>query len=148
MSAQDNIQTVKNFYAAQKGGDQGAMLKCCAENVRVVLDTAAGGIPWSGEYEGHADLEAEQRLMAEFLQIDAFEQLDFLASETKVAVVSKIEVTVKKRGSSSPGSRLMASRWKATGATGILAVTRSYARMTTPLWARSRRSTQGSLVLR
>ena len=98
MSAQDNIQTVKNFYAAQKGGDQGAMLKCCAENVRVVLDTAAGGIPWSGEYEGHADLEAEQRLMAEFLQIDAFEQLDFLASETKVAVVSKIEVTVKKNG--------------------------------------------------
>ena len=98
MSAQDNIQTVKNFYAAQKGGDQGAMLKCCAENVRVVLDTAAGGIPWSGEYEGHADLEAEQRLMAEFLQINAFEQLDFLASETKVAVVSKIEVTVKKNG--------------------------------------------------
>jgi ketosteroid isomerase-like protein len=98
MSAQDNIQIVKNFYAAQKGGDQGAMLKCCAENVRVVLDTAAGGIPWSGEYEGHADLEAEQRLMAEFLQIDAFEQLDFLASETKVAVVSKIEVTVKKNG--------------------------------------------------
>ena len=98
MSAQDNIQTVKNFYAAQKGGDQGAMLGCCAENVRVVLDTAAGGIPWSGEYEGHADLEAEQRLMAEFLQINAFEQLDFLASETKVAVVSKIEVTVKKNG--------------------------------------------------
>ena len=98
MSAQDNIQIVKNFYAAQKGGDQGAMLKCCAENVRVVLDTAAGGIPWSGEYEGHADLEAEQRLMAEFLQIDAFEQLDFLASETKVAVVSKIAVTVKKNG--------------------------------------------------
>ena len=98
MSAQDNIQTVKNLYAAQKGGDQGAMFKRCAENVRVVLDTAAGGIPWPGEYEGHADLEAEQRLMAEFLQIDAFEQLDFLASETKVAVVSKIEVTVKKNG--------------------------------------------------
>ena len=98
MSAQDNIQTVKNFYAAQKGGDQGAMLGCCAEDVRVVLDTAAGGIPWSGEYEGHADLEAEQRLMAEFLRVDAFEQLDFLASETKVAVVSKIEVTVKKNG--------------------------------------------------
>ena len=98
MSAQDNIQTVKNFYAAQKGDDQGALLDCCAENVRVVLDTAVGGIPWSGEYEGHADLEAEQRLMAEFLQIDAFEQLDFLASETKVAVVSKIEVTVKKNG--------------------------------------------------
>ena len=98
MSAQDNIQTVKNLYAAQKNGDQGTMFKRCAENVRVVLDTATGGIPWSGEYEGHAGLEAEQLLMAEFLRVDALEQLDFLASETKVAVVSKIEVTVKKNG--------------------------------------------------
>ena len=71
--------------------------KRCAENVRVVLDTAAGGIPWSGEYEGHAGLEAEQLLMEEFLRIGALEQLDFLASETKVAVWSKIEVTVKKK---------------------------------------------------
>ena len=52
MSAQDNIQTVKNLYAAQKGGDQGAMFKCCAEDVRVVLDATAGRIPWSGEYKG------------------------------------------------------------------------------------------------
>ena len=98
MSAQDNIQTVKDMYAAVKTGESAAVLECCAENVQVVLDIAAGEIPWSGKYEGHAGLGAEQQLMAEYLQIDALEQLDFLASETKVAVVNKCEVTVKKNG--------------------------------------------------
>ena len=98
MSAQDNIQTAKDMYAAVKTGDSAAVLECCAENVQVVLDIAAGEIPWSGKYEGHAGLGAEQQLMAEHLQIDALEQLDFLASETKVAVVNKCEVTVKKNG--------------------------------------------------
>ena len=36
--------------------------------------------------------------MAEFLRVDALEQLDILALETKVAVAGKIEVTVKKNG--------------------------------------------------
>ncbi len=35
--------------------------------------------------------------MAKFLRVDALEQLDFLARD-KVAVVNKIEVTVKKNG--------------------------------------------------
>ena len=36
--------------------------------------------------------------MADAVQIDEFEQLDFLASETRVAVVSKFEMTMKKNG--------------------------------------------------
>ena len=98
MSAADNIQTMKDMFAAFKRGDGAAMLKCCAEDVRVVIDIGVGQIPWAGEYEGHAGLEEEQRRMADAIQIDEFEQLDFLASETKVAVVNKCEMTVKKNG--------------------------------------------------
>ena len=98
MSAHDNIQTMKDMFAAFTRGDGAAMLKCCAENVRVVLDIGVGQIPWAGEYEGHAGVEEEQRRMADAVQIDKFEQLDFLASETRVAVVSKVEMTVKKNG--------------------------------------------------
>ena len=98
MSAENNIQTVINMYAAFKQGDGEAMVKCCAEDIRVVIDIGVNIIPWAGEYEGHAGLREEQRRMADAVNVTHFEQLDFLASETRVAVVSEVELTLKKNG--------------------------------------------------
>ena len=98
MSAVDNIQTCKDMYAAFKRGDRGAMVARSAENIQIGLDIGVGEIPWAGEYQGHAGLEKNQDLLAETVQVDVFEQLDFFASETQVVVVNKIEMTVNKNG--------------------------------------------------
>ena len=98
MSAADNIQTMKDMYAAFKRGDRNAMLANCAENVQLVLDIGIGEIPWAGVYEGHSGVESQQDLLAEHAEFTSFEQLDFLASETQVAVVNTAEMTLKKNG--------------------------------------------------
>ena len=98
MSAADNVQTVKDMYAAFQRGDRNAMIANCAENVELVLDSHVGEIPWSGIYQGHSGVNAEQDLQAEHVDITVFEQLDFLTSETQVAVVNNIELLVKKNG--------------------------------------------------
>ena len=98
MSAADNIQTCKGMYAAFKRGDRGAMVARSAENIQIELDIGVGEIPWAGEYQGHAGLEKNQDLLAETVQVDVLEQLDYFASETQVVVVNKIEMTVKKNG--------------------------------------------------
>ena len=98
MSAADNVQTVKDIYAAFKRGDRNAMIANCTENVELTLDIGVGEIPWSGTYQGHAGVEAQQDLLAEHADITAFDQLDFLASEAQVAVVSSAEMVIKKNG--------------------------------------------------
>jgi len=98
MSASDNVQTVKDMYAAFQRGDRNAMIANCAENVELVLDSHAGEIPWYGMYQGHSGVNAQQDLQAEHVDITVFEQLDFLASENQVAVVNNVELVLKKNG--------------------------------------------------
>ena len=98
MSAQDNIQTVTDVYAAFNRGDRDAMTAALAENVE--FENRAGGseIPWAGVHHGHSGFMALLDRLEEHLQFDVFEQLDFLASDNQVAVVSRMEWTLKKNG--------------------------------------------------
>ena len=96
MSAQDNIQTTKSIYAAFKRGDRGAMLALCAEDVKLLLETGAGELPWAGVYEGHAGVEANQDRLAEHVEVSQLEELDFLSSDNQVAAVLQAEMTLKK----------------------------------------------------
>jgi len=86
------------MYAAFQRGDRNAMIAICTENVELALDSHVGEIPWSGVYQGHSGVNAQQELLAEHADITVLEQLDFLASETQVAVVNNIELVVKKNG--------------------------------------------------
>ena len=98
MSAEDNIQTIKRMYAAFNNGDRPSMLACLADNVHMSFEIGAEEFPWAGDYHGHAGFELQQDRFAEAITIDRFEQLDFLASETQVAVVNSIDMTIKKNG--------------------------------------------------
>jgi len=90
MSAHDNIQTTKGVYAAFKRGDRAAMLAVCAENIKLVSEPGAGEIPWAGVYEGRAGFETQQDRLAEHVAVSGLEELDFLVSESQVAVVIRV----------------------------------------------------------
>ena len=98
MSAHDNIQTTKGVYAAFKRGDRAAMLAVFAENIKLVSEPGAGELPWAGVYEGHAGVETQQDRLAEHAEVSDLEELDFLVSENQVAVVLRLEMTLKKDG--------------------------------------------------
>ena len=98
MSAHDNIQTTKGVYAAFKRGDRAAMLAVFAENIKLVSEPGAGELPWAGVYEGHAGVETQQDRLAEHVEVSGLEELDFLVSESQVAVVLRVEMTLKKNG--------------------------------------------------
>ena len=98
MSAHDNIQTTKGVYAAFKRGDRAAMLAVFAENIKLVSEPGAGEIPWAGVYEGRAGFETQQDRLAEHVEVSGLEELDFLVSESQVAVVLRVEMTLKKNG--------------------------------------------------
>ena len=97
MSAEDNIQTAKDLYAAFNRGDRDAMTAALAENVEFQSKPGAGEIPWAGVRHGHSGLLSFMDSLEEHVEFDVFEQLDFLASANQVAVVNRMEYTLKKR---------------------------------------------------
>ena len=99
MPAQENTQAIKGVYAAFKRGDRAAMLAACADDVKLLLETGVGELPWSGVYEGQAGISAQQDLLAEHVEVSSLEELDFLSSENQVAAVIQVKMTLKKNGS-------------------------------------------------
>ena len=55
-------------------------------------------IPWHGIRHGREEVRAHLDLVNENLQVDVLDQSDFLTSEHKVAVVSRMEGSLKKNG--------------------------------------------------
>ena len=98
MSAQDNIQTVKDIYAAFNRDDRNAMIAALAENVEFESSPGAGEIPWAVARHGHSGIADLLDQIVEHVKMDVFEQLDFLASENQVAVVNRMEYSLKKNG--------------------------------------------------
>ena len=97
MSAAINLQTVKNIYEAFNRGDIDAILASCAEDVEWGVDVGTGELPWAGVRHGHAGVRQFFDLVAEHVEVDLVE-LDFPASENQVAVVNRMEWTLKKNG--------------------------------------------------
>ena len=98
MSAEDNIQTAKDLYAAFNRGDRDAMTAAIAENVKFENGAGAGEIPWAGVRHGHSGFLSLMDSLEEHVEFDVFEQLDFLVSDNQVAVVNRMEYTLKKNG--------------------------------------------------
>ena len=99
MSATDNLQIVRNVFEAFDRGDIDAILVNCAEDIEWQAEnTGAGELPWGGVRHGHAGTRQWFESIAEHIEISALEQLDFLASESQVAVVMREELTIKKNG--------------------------------------------------
>jgi ketosteroid isomerase-like protein len=83
MSAQENIETVKKFFAALGSGDTQSMLAVAAEDIEWIVP--GKGWPLAGTYRGHAGL-ADLLQKSEKLETST-EAREFIAQDDRVLVV-------------------------------------------------------------
>ena len=84
MSIQENIQVVKDFFAAMGGGDRQGLLALCAEDFEWIIP--GEGWPLAGTHRGHAGLaDVLQKACAELET--AMEPPEFVAQDDRVLVV-------------------------------------------------------------
>jgi len=93
MGTQENLQVVKNGYAAFARGDVQGLLALFAENIEWIIPGA--GLPLAGTYRGLAGAATFfQKLTAE-VEILAFEPREFVAEGDRVLVVGWERAKVK-----------------------------------------------------
>jgi ketosteroid isomerase-like protein len=94
-----NEQTVRDVYAAFQRGDVAAIQARVADNVdwnNSRVDSRE--CPWNGDYSGKANLPGFFTAVAENLDIAVFDVRAIAASGPVVAVLLRIESTVRKTG--------------------------------------------------
>jgi ketosteroid isomerase-like protein len=83
MSAQENVETVKKFFAALRGGDTQGLLAVAAGDIEWIVP--GKGWPLAGTYRGHAGL-ADLLQKSEKLETST-EPREFIAQDDRVLVV-------------------------------------------------------------
>jgi ketosteroid isomerase-like protein len=94
-----NTQTIQTVYAAFGRGDIPAILSVLAEDVdwnHQHLNSKE--CPWNGDFSGKANVPKYFATIAEHLDINVFNPHAFLTSGDRVAVLLRIESTIKKNG--------------------------------------------------
>jgi hypothetical protein len=97
MSIQENIQIVKDFFAAMGSGDREGLLALSDENIEWIIP--GEGWPLAGTHRGHAGLaDVLQKASAE-MEISSPEPPEFVAQGDRVLVVGfaagKVKATNK-----------------------------------------------------
>jgi ketosteroid isomerase-like protein len=83
MSTQDNIGTVKAFFAAADGGDEQGLLALCAEDIEW---TIPGDWAWAGTHRGHAGVSRFLQTAPETVEISTSERREFVAQGERVVI--------------------------------------------------------------
>ncbi|MEB0225257.1 nuclear transport factor 2 family protein [Pseudomonas sp. 10S4] len=92
MSIQENIQVVKDFFAAMGGGDRQGLLALCAEDFEWIIP--GEDWPLAGTHRGHAGLaDVLQKASAELET--SMEPPEFVAQGDRVLVVGVATGKVK-----------------------------------------------------
>ncbi|MHC8333862.1 nuclear transport factor 2 family protein [Pseudomonas sp. LB3P25] len=85
MSIQENIQIVKDFFAAMGGGDRHTLLALSADDIEWIIP--GEGWPLAGTHRGHAGLaDLLQKASAE-MEVSSPEPPEFVAQGDRVLVV-------------------------------------------------------------
>lgn len=84
MSIQENIQVVKDFFAAMGGGDRQGLLALCAEDFEWIIP--GEDWPLAGTHRGHAGLQDVLQKAAAELET-SMEPPEFVAQGDRVLVV-------------------------------------------------------------
>jgi len=96
MSTQENVQTVKDFFAAMGGSDRQGLLALCAEDFEWIIP--GEDWPLAGTYRGHAGLENLLQKASESVETST-EPSEYVAQGDRVLVVGvatgKIKATNK-----------------------------------------------------
>jgi uncharacterized protein len=85
MSTQENVQIVKNFFAALGRGDKEAVLALVAENIEWIIP--GEDWPLAGTHRGHAGLADVLRKASAELETTYPEPPEFIAQGDRVLVV-------------------------------------------------------------
>src|SRR5450755_207812 len=97
MSTQENVQTVKDFFAAAFGGDREAIRALVAEDIEWIIP--GEDWPLAGTHRGHAGLADVLQKASKEVEMTYPEPPEFVAQGDRVMVVGvatgKINVTNK-----------------------------------------------------
>ena len=97
MSTQENVQTVKDFFAAMGGGDKQRLLALAAEDIEWIIPGEHW--PLAGTHRGHAGLADVLQKASEEVETSFPEPPEFVAQGDRVLVVGvatgKIKATNK-----------------------------------------------------
>jgi ketosteroid isomerase-like protein len=97
MSTQENVQIVKDFFAAMGRGDEQALLALSAEDIEWIIP--GEDWPLAGTHRGHAGLENLLQKANETVETSYPEPPEFIAQGDRVLVVGvatgKIKATNK-----------------------------------------------------
>jgi len=97
MSIQENIQTVKDFFAAMGGGNKQDLLALVADDFEWVVP--GEDWPLAGTHRGHAGLTDVLQKASEEMEISTSERREFVAQGDRVLVVGfatgKVKATNK-----------------------------------------------------
>ena len=97
MSAEENLQTVKDFFAAMGRGDRESMLALSAEDIEWVIP--GKDWPLAGTHRGHSGLEVLLRKASEAMETTFTKPPEFVAQGERVMVIGvatgKIRATDK-----------------------------------------------------
>lgn len=97
MSEEQNIQTVKEAYAAFGRGDVPAILALLTDDVTWELPGPAE-VPYAGSRRGHEGAGEFFRLLAESDDVQVFEPQRFIADGDLVVVLGRYEARIRSTG--------------------------------------------------
>jgi uncharacterized protein len=93
MSVQENVQTVKDGFAAYARGDMQGLLALFAEDIEWIVP--GEGLPFAGTYRGLSEVADFFQKISEMLEVSLFEPREFVAQGDRVLVVGFERETVK-----------------------------------------------------
>ena len=85
MSVKENVQIVKDAYAAFGRGDIQGLLALLAEDIEWI--SPGGALPSTGTYRGRAAVAGFFQKLSEVLEFSSFEPREFVADGDRVLVV-------------------------------------------------------------
>src|SRR4051812_1274896 len=85
MSIEENVQVVKDFFAALGSGDKQRLLALAAEDIEWIIP--GEGWPLAGTHRGHAELAAVLKKASDELETAYPEPPEFVAQGDRVLVI-------------------------------------------------------------
>lgn len=85
MSAQDNVQVVKDFFAAMGSGDKDGLLELSADDIEWIVP--GEDWPLAGTHRGHAGMRAFLQKASETMETSFPEPPEYVAQGDRVLVV-------------------------------------------------------------
>jgi uncharacterized protein len=93
MSIEQNIQTVKDFFAAMGGSDRQALLALTSEDIEWIIP--GKDWPLAGTHRGHAGLQKLLQTASEKVETSVMERREYIAQGDRVLVIGVAKGKIK-----------------------------------------------------